>query len=296
MVDADYFAHEAISNSDMNLFRRSPAHLWAHKYAPECARIERAETPAMRDGHMLHMAILEPERFADSYCVMPEDAPRRPTSRQINAKNPSPESKFAVEYWEAFSADNPGREIIEAAKMQRYLDIAESVSRHPEVRVLLSSKHAVKEMAFIGHDPDTSLLCKCKVDLQSVVGQFNVLVDFKSTDDARPHPFQGKAWKYGYFHQAAFYPMVVEWAGYGPVDTFLFVVFEKDPPYGIKVYEPGDMGLEYARCDIRSCLRDIKDCLNRTDGPTMQEDWPAYSTAVETLYVPSWAAAELNHE
>ena len=78
LTNAEYHASEGISASGLKLIGRSPLHYWAAYLDPK--REPRVETPALKLGTAIHTAVLEPMRFADEYVVVPDSAPRRPTS------------------------------------------------------------------------------------------------------------------------------------------------------------------------------------------------------------------------
>ena len=82
----EYHELPYISNSDISLVLRSPAHYYANRVDPE--REPEEPTPQMLDGRALHTAILEPELYKERFVVLPPDAPARPTPQMLKAKNP----------------------------------------------------------------------------------------------------------------------------------------------------------------------------------------------------------------
>jgi hypothetical protein len=84
----EYLAVDAVSSTGLKLFARSA---WHYKN-----RVDIDPTPSMLRGTLAHCAVLEPDALSQRYAVTPEDAPRRPSRAQWEAKNPSPESLEAM--------------------------------------------------------------------------------------------------------------------------------------------------------------------------------------------------------
>ena len=274
MPDKDYFALDAVSNSDLKQVARSPAHYKAYKAEPE-----EKETPAKLTGRALHTCVLEPQEFFKRYAVLPGDAPNKPTKSQLNAKNPAQASIEAIEYWNDFIERSGEKSIITTIQAENYLKIGDIIRSHPELAKLLNGGMA--ERVVIAKDPVTGVLCRCKTDYAVKANGLRVIVDLKTAEDARARPFQRNAFNYGYFTQAAFYSDIWEWVGY-PIDLWLFAVFEKEAPYAVKLYEvlPGDM--EYGRKAYRQALDTYAEC-------KANDNWPAYRTDIEPLFYPTWA-------
>jgi len=273
----EYHQLTAFSNSDLKLIARSPAHYWAARLDPE--RPVDEPTPALIAGRVLHCAILEPDTFNDKFIVVPEDAPRRPSSAQRNAKNSNDESIRSILFWDKFEAKNSGKTIIKYEDQVKYQKIAASVRAHPELTGLLLNGKT--EQTFIANDPVTGVLVRCRVDLWNVIDDYCVAVDMKSCEDAQSLAFSRAAYVYGYFHQDAFYRDVIEWSGCRKIDLFLFAAFEKESPYAIKIYQSTEQAIERARVTYRKALNTAAECLNNGI-------WPTYNTDIETLDYPAW--------
>jgi hypothetical protein len=128
----------------------------------------------------------------------------------------------------------------------------------------------------------TGAMVRCRPDLINKLNDYTVAIDLKSCEDARPGPFGRACYKYGYFHQDAFYRDVIEWSGWGKIDLFLFAAFEKEPPYAVKLYQSTDEAISRARATYRRNLNIAAECLERGI-------WPSYDTDIEVLDYPAWA-------
>jgi len=274
MPDHQYFASPGVSNSDLKLIARSPAHYQWAKANPK------PDSDSQIAGRALHAAILEPDVFKERYAIVPADAPNKPTISQINAKNPSAKSIEAIEWWGRFEEASQGKEIISTAKYDEWMRTGEYVRQHPELRALIDI--GIKEEAVFGYDPETGMLCRAKMDLRAQTASGLVLCDLKSSEDARPKAFQRAAFNYGYFSQGALYTDIHDWAGLGTVDIFINAVFERDPPHAVKLYEIPASQLERGRAEYRKALNTYADCI-------ASNIWPAYNTDIEVLIYPPWA-------
>jgi exodeoxyribonuclease VIII len=265
------------SRSDLQLILRSPAHYWSARLDPQ--REPEEETPAKRAGKILHTCILEPEKFERRFIIVPADAPRRPSSAQRGAKNPSGDTLFAIDWWDSFEESNKDKEIIKAEEWVKFHKIAKSVRSHPELSAWMSEGHA--EITVIAKDPETGLLCRARPDFLTTIDRMTIMLDLKSSEDARPDFFMKSAWNYGYFHQHVWYRDCFEYATGKAPDLFLLAAFEKEPPYAVKLYEPAEDSLDRARQDNRKALHLMAEC--RDKGL-----WPSYSTDIERLHMPGW--------
>jgi len=279
-IDEDeYHKLTTFSNTDLKLIDRSPAHYYeASNLNPE--HKEKEPTDAQIAGRILHCAILEPDQFDSRFVVVPADAPRKPTSQQRNAANPSENSIRSILYWDEFELQYGGKQIIKYDDQVKYQKIANSIRKHPELRGLMLG--AQTEQTFIADDPVTGVQVRCRTDIYNRINDFPVAVDLKSAEDARPGPFGRACYNYGYFHQDAFYRDVMEWATGVKVDLFLFAVFEKEPPYAVKLYQSTDSAVSRAKAKYRTSLNLAAKCLENGV-------WPAYETDIETVDYPAWA-------
>lgn len=274
MPDAEYFAHPAINNSGLKDMLVSPAHYKWRKDNPKEA------TPDMLSGSACHCAILEPDKFMERYAILPDNAPARPTPQMLGAKNPSESSAQRIQFWSTFKAQAGGRQVLSNEEAAEYLHIGTTIRNHPELSVMFDKGMA--ERAVFGNDPVTGVLCKCKPDYLTQVGKYKIMLEMKSTEDARPEPFTRTAFKFGYYQAGAYYTDIMEWAGLGRPDLYLIVAFERAPPYGVKIYEVSPEALEFGARQYRKALNLYKHCLD-------MNEWPNYDTTIEVLSLPAWA-------
>lgn len=277
--NADYHGGPGISKSGLDQIARSPLHYWSRYLDPQ--RTPTEQTASMRLGTAIHTAVLEPDQFNSRYVTVPDDAPRKPTSAQLNAKKPSDDTIAAIAWWDRFNAERGDREIIDQADAATCSAIAQVVRQHPTARKVFATGQA--EMSCYWTDRETGLLCKCRPDWLALP----FIVDLKSTEDASADAFQRSAWNWRYWVQAAWYIDGVEQATGQRPDAFVFGAFEKSPPYACAFYYADQAMIDMGRAEYRRLLRILADCMST-------DRWPGYDTDVRPLGLPAWAIKAAN--
>ncbi len=285
----DYHRSPGISKSGLDLINQSPAHYRVNRLHPK------PSTPAMRFGSAAHSLILEPEQFSKEYIKAPENAPRRPTERQINAKNPSKETLAAIDYWDQFENDSAGKEIIintpgadpfwQPGDWDKLHFMAESVRNHPVANLLLDLDAGKAEQSVYWIDLHTRKLCKCRPDFVNL--DHNICVDLKTTNDASFSGFSKSVASFRYHVQDAFYQDGLYAAGHG-VQSFVFVAVEKDPPYAVACYSLDKEAKFNGRGQYEHNLRVYKECFERDEWPGYPSDQSIFEPSVRNLQVAPW--------
>lgn len=259
MPNEEYHAHPGISNSGLKLIETSPAH-----YAASCFETTRA----MEIGTAIHCAILEPERFASDYILMPEVKDRR-----------QPEYKSAVK--------NVGSErVLVGKEVESVLGMADSIYSSEYLRRQLSVP-AWRELSVFAIDPATGELCKCRFDFLS---HGLVAIDLKKTQDARADAFSRAIYNYAYHQQHAFYCDVFFWATGVQLEAFKFLAIEEKPPHGRKLYQLDDGSVMVGRSKYEANLKTYTEC--KASGV-----WPLYECEeTEIISIPEWAFADIEND
>lgn len=272
-----YHGGPGISKSGLDLIRRSPAHYIFQKKYP------RPSTPTLIFGSALHSLVLEPDQFDKEFIAEPDNAPRRPTERQINAKNPSAETLKSVEFWNKFDNDAAGKIIISskpdyakgpvwgASDWDKLRRMRDSVFDHPIASVLLDS--GIPELTGYWKDAhprtDTQRLCKIRMDWYN--DAHNLIVDLKTTMDASYTKFSRSIIDFRYYVQDGFYREGMRQLS-KPVNDFVFIAIEKDPPYAVACYRIDKSDLKMRDFIDNEWQRDVRtyhECQTK-------DDWPCY--------------------
>jgi len=248
-----YHRSRGASNSGLKLISRSPAH---YKYSPR-----REATRNMVIGSALHMAVLEPELFYDTYKLLRGCEDRR--------------SKDYKEAKEQFGEES----VLVSSECAKVEGIMKSLWNDPEIASLLS-KPGHNELSGFSIDPETGITCKHRFDklLNSGIG-----IDLKTCLDARPDAFSRAIYNYNYHVQAAFYMDQYEWITGRVLTDFIFIAVESEAPYACKMYRLDHESLQVGRDTYRRALDQYAEC-------KQSGIWPAYhNDGVEEISIPKWA-------
>jgi hypothetical protein len=264
--ESQYHAADAkslVSNSALSAFSaRSPMHYaWSLLQPPE------PPTPAMALGTAAHVAILEGrEAFDQRYVVLPDFGDMRSSTRRAERDE-----------WISKSARD-GKTPITKDDADTVWSMREAVMAHPIARKLLAD--GSPEVTAVWRDRQTGRPCKARADwLHKHDGLF---VDLKTTDDASPETWARKAAGLRYHVADAFYSNGFDAVG-AHIDTFAFLVVERDPPHGVAVYVLDDTArLKGEELYMRD-LAALHECIETNR-------WPGYGgDKVQDLSLPAWA-------
>lgn len=269
-----YLAVDALSASAMRLLSRSP---WHYRN-----RIETAPTRPMLNGSLLHCAQLEPEALAMRYAVVPEDAPRRPTAAQWNAKKPSQASSDAMAWWRDFEASAAGRLIVPADDFAVTQQQIAAIQAEPYLRELFAAPRADAEASIFWIDSATGIYCKARPDVLHWIDDKRVrVVELKSSADESPDGFSRALTSMGYHRARAHYVDGLQALGY-EVAEYVFAVVTSAPPV---LAVPYWLDEEDAQQGADECaeLRDrFAWCLK-------ENRWPAYGDGPQIVSLKKWA-------
>ena len=274
-----YAAAPAVNNSLLKDMARSAAHCWALHHAPN--RPERKPRPWMITGPLAHCAVLEPDAMAARYLVTPDDAPKRPTSAQWNAKKPSPDSVAAMAWWTEFNASAAGRQVITAEQYATTQGQLAGITAHPDLAAVLASG-AAEQSAFWA-DESTGLLCKCRPDwVHTLPDGRAILLDLKTCQSADAVAFARTVASFGYHRQAAWYCDGWQRATGQAVYSFIFAAIPSEYPFIAGAYQLADEALIQGADECAELLEAYAACVR-------SNVWPGYGDSVQEIQLPVWA-------
>lgn len=268
----DYHAVEAVSASGLRVFSRSP---WHYRN-----RVEIKPTRPMLRGTLAHCALLEPDAMAARYVVVPEDAPRRPTDAQWNAKKSSESSEAAKAWWRDWQAQAGSRQIISAEDFALCRQQLEAVAAVPELAELLSSGRG--EVSIFWTDPTTRLYCKARIDWLHVTYTGARILELKSTADESPAAFGRTAARMKYELQRAHYIDAVRIGARLKVIDWTFAAVTAAAPVLAVPYDLTDELIEQASDERAELMERMAWCQK-------ESRWPAYGDGKQLLDFPAYA-------
>jgi len=251
LSNEDYHSSPGVSKSMLDVFSRSPHHYWWQYKSGQAP--ERKETPAMRQGTIIHTAILEPDRFVVDYVQSKYKDKRTKAYKELVAQSKS-----------------EGKDVLTSTEYEMAMRCRESVMKNPYAVAALSEGSA--ELSAFVEDP--------KVENLEVRARFDwlapgVIVDLKTTIHAG-YEFAHSIRKYRYHLQAAMYSRIADLCGIEGCE-FIFIAVERDFPYGVGVYK---LSTE----DMYNGLKLYFDLTNRLVECEALNKWPGYTQGVEELH------------
>ena len=241
-----------ISSSGCKVLLRSPAHFQAYRNA-----IQKEPTAPQRLGSALHCAVLEHERFEQEYIKF--DGDRRGSA------------------WTSFKMQHSGKEVLNTQEWQAVSGMRDAIEKFQMFPVGGLVRGGSSEKSIFFEDEETSVPCKIRCDSVNP----HLILDLKTTDDARDHAFVRQTMKLQYDLQAAMY---VEGCRhfFGRTLPFYFVVVETHPPFGVMVHKAGESVIEIGFRKWRKSLELYKSCMDANA-------WPSYADPLSVLELPHWA-------
>jgi hypothetical protein len=238
-MSKNYFATDALSNSGIKEILKSPAHFRHWTDNPK------KSTSAFRIGHGFHAYMQNMER--DDVLTFTETK--------------TFDSKAGAAFLEAY----PDHICLTLEEKMKVSEMVNAMHRNPKLISILDSCR--KEVEIYGREETEFGPIQTKAMLDAVSA--TAIYDYKTTDEsAREFPWTAK--KYRYDIQAAWYQDRAFIAD-GIQRDFYFIVVEKNPPFGILVYQAGELFIQSGRDSARRASNIYAGCkaLNL---------WPAYDT------------------
>jgi len=262
VTDDEYYSDtDRISNSSLGVFRASVRRYWA-TYV-DGSLTPPAATDAMDVGSALHMAVLQPDKWAESVVIEPKIDRRTKAGKEAYAQFFGASANAGVVVTDNSGTKagyrDRGQMVITRDDAQAVMDMAAAIKHNPLAAKLLDPSRGDAELPLTWTDEATTLRCKCKLDLITEDDDEVVIVDLKTAHDATPDGFGRAIVNYGLHHQAAFYSDAVRLMTEKPV-RFVWAVFDKAPPHEVILYELDDEGLELGRSENKIAMRRLADC------------------------------------
>ncbi len=229
MSDKDYFAVNALSNSDFRLLNESVLHY-------ENKELFKLESTSLTLGSAVHKLVLEPETFNDDFII--ED---------FEGADLNKNTKLYKEAKKAWLDSVGDREILSKDLFEQVTLMARNVKAIAGGLL----QNGVAERAFFSKFDNVPVKCKADYYIESA----GVVIDLKTTKSIKD--FKKSILEYGYGTQSAFYSDVINSLGY-KADRFVFILVETTKPYMVSVQEMQLEGIEEGRAIYSELLETWK--------------------------------------
>lgn len=275
MSNDAYHACPEFSSSQLKDMLRSGAHFYSHNIIKEHER----ETKKHLDfGTLAHTLFLEPEQFENEFVVGPKFDRR---------------TKVGKEEAAAWEANNIGKIIIDQDQLDGAMRIAENLRTLSSYKDM-QNNYGMAEASIFFTDPVFDLQLRVRPDWHiAPCSAFpnGLILDVKTSTDARPFKFSRSCADFGYDLSASMYREGFQ-QYYGTEDKpdFIFLVAESSAPFLVKQYKASDLFLSVgdARYSRSKALLAESVLVN---------EWPGYCKDLEEIFLPSYMTKQaLEHD
>jgi exodeoxyribonuclease VIII len=278
MTSAEYHAHPALGASMLETFRESRRKFYGQHVAQTMP--PREPTDAMKLGTLVHLRLLEPERFpeavADPY---PEVAPDG--KNWLRRKGSDHEA-----WWQEEVNKRLGKIAAEKHTLDLVEAVVAAVKANDRANWLLSQQ-GESEFPIFWTDPDTGLPCKIMVDWFAAIS-----LDLKTAYDPSPAAYAKSLVGLGYHRKLAHYKCGLSHYC-GENAEFVHIAAGTTAPHCVACYEVDDrdrQGFNLGAAQRRRMLYELAECYRTND---WREPW---EKSVVTLQLPAWAFQEDSYQ
>lgn len=275
MSNAQYHARPEYSSSQLKDMIRSAAHFYSHNIAKEHEKERKA---CMDFGTLAHTLFLEPEQFSNEFVIAPMFDRRTKAGKEEAA---------------AWEQANEGKIFVTEEQIQGSKRIVKNLQTLSMYGVM-QNNDGMAEASFFFTDPIFGLELRVRPDYHIVpCSAFpnGLILDLKTTSDARAIAFQRQCGNFAYDLSAAMYREGFQQV-YGTEDKpdFIFLVAENTAPFNVKQYKASSLFLSIGEQRYYRAKELLAESL-------LLQEWDGYSKELEEINLPSYMLKQaLQHE
>lgn len=295
-----------ISPSAILEFLKSPAHYHA-KYIKGIKKV----TKSMQSGSLLHMSILEPDKYYNEYCLEPKienfdainilddwKAIAKELGLPISGRkedlkqrifNIKPELK--EKDWDYIKSNYlQGRIPINELEWATIQNCKESLEYTPSIKKLFSLSGFREKLMWI-YDDKYNILYRFKCDFYTDTG---IIVDVKKCKSASERDFSKKIYFENLYVQAAMYYDLLQ--KLSELDktikkpkAFMFLACEMESPHIWQPYTLNAAALDAGEVMYKKAIIRLLECFK-------ENKWPGYSNKIQDITLPHYAWDMINDD
>lgn len=274
----EYHAKGAISKSKLDVFRQSPA-LFKKQYITK--ELPRQTTAALIMGSAVDALALEGlPAYNAKFITEPDDAPKKASKREINAKRGQSEATVAsLAWWANFEAEAKGKTVLsekEAALAKRCAD-----ALHANPTFARFMQFGRSQVTFRIRGDKFALQCRPDRWLEDgcdLTDGMPCIVDVKTIQELPaddPDHLGRHIAQFGYHRGAYLYREIVATVkkyrdGYRP--PFVLVFVEKQEPHAVVCRVVDDVSIDLGEREVGESIARMRKCLAEDVWP---ESWEA---------------------
>ena len=266
MSNEEYHSRPEFSSSQLKDMLRSSAHFYSNNILKE---VERETKAAMSFGTLAHTLFLEPEQFEHEFIIAPKfDRRTKAGKEEALAWEQANQGKILVD---AEQVEGAKRIVANLQKLSSYADMQNNYGM-PEASIFFTDPIYGLELRI---RPDWHI-APCKAFPNGLI------LDLKTTTDARPNEFSRKCANFGYDLSAAMYREgFQQYYKTEEKPPFIFLVAESAIPFNVKQYKASDLFLSVGEARYNKAKSLLAESL-------LINEWDGYSLEMEEIFLPSY--------
>ena len=275
MSNDEYHACPEFSSSQLKDMNRSAAHFYVNSITKEA---KKEASTAMNFGTLVHTMFLEPEQFENEFVIAPKFDRR---------------TKVGKEEAAAWEQANEGKMLVSEEDVENASRMSENL-RSLSIYKAMQDNYGMAEASFFFTDPVFGLNLRIRPDWHIAPCKAfpsGLIIDLKTTDDARPMAFSRTCANFSYDLSASMYREGFQ-AYYQTEDKppFIFLVSERNTPFNVKQYKASDLFLSVGNARYNRSKELLAESL-------LMGEWDGYSKDLEEIYLPSYMTKQaLEHD
>lgn len=266
MSNEDYHARPEFSSSQLKDMLRSGAHFYSNHILKE---VERESSAAMNFGTLVHTLFLEPDQFENEFVIAPKFDKRTKAGKEEAA---------------AWEAAHQGKILITEEQKTDAMRMAENLKQLSSYADM-QSNYGMAEASIFFNDPVYDLALRVRLDYHIAPCKAlpnGLILDVKTTTDARPTEFSRSCAKFSYDLSAAMYREgFQQYYKTAEKPPFIFLVAESAIPYNVKQYKAADLFLSVGESRYNKAKELLAESL-------LINEWDGYSLEMEDLFLPQY--------
>lgn len=266
MSNDEYHACPEFSSSQLKDMNRSAAHFYVNNVSKEA---QKETTNAMSFGTLVHTMFLEPEKFESEFVIAPKFDRRTKAGKEEAA---------------AWEEANAGKMLVTDEDVENATRMAANL-RTLSIYNEMQNNFGMAEASIFFTDPVYDLPLRIRPDWHIAPCETypnGLIIDLKTTDDARPMAFSRTCANFYYDLSAAMYREGFQ-AYYGTEGKpdFIYPVAERNTPFNVKEYKASDLFLSIGDERYKKSKQLLAESL-------LVDEWHGYSLAQEDIYLPQY--------
>lgn len=266
MSNDEYHACPEFSSTQLKDILRSGAHFYSKNILKET---EKETKEAMNFGTLAHTLFLEPDQFNAEFIIAPKFDRRTKAGKEEAA---------------AWEEANQGKILVTQEQVDGAVRIAENLKQLSSYSDM-QNNYGMPEASIFFTDPIFGLQLRIRPDWHIApcpAFPDGLILDVKTTTDARHHAFSKKCSDFGYDLSASMYregfQQYYETENKPP---FVLLVAESSIPFNVKQYRISDLALSVGDARYNKAKELLAESL-------LINEWDGYSQEMEELYLPSY--------